>query len=154
MSLSNSVLIQRLPVSAIANKAIDANAITPITLYVKSVTVLTSGTPSDIATIPVPVGITRYHTTGSSAAGSTSFLIAETATATLAGANFTAWDAAGGTGNQLISTTAGPTASGVIVAALALPLIAGTGSTVYIRQTANSANAGTISFYITIFPIL
>src|ERR1017187_9654080 len=35
----------------------------PITLYVKSVTVLTSATPADIATITIPAGITRWMLT-------------------------------------------------------------------------------------------
>ena len=129
----------------------------PITLYVKNVTVLTTGAPADIATIPIPSGMTRFKFCGTSAAASTSNAVAETAAGTLAGASFTVYDAASGGGNQISTAFNGP--SSATGAGQAVPILSNLGttapssSTLYIRQTANSANAGTVSFYITIYPL-
>lgn len=126
----------------------------PIMLSVKNVVIPTAGAPIDIATILIPAEITRWRTCGTNAAGSNSIIIAETAAGTLAGASFTAWDAAGGTGVQLQSSVIGPTAAGIGVAWAAQSSVAfSVATSIFIRQTANSANAGTASFYILIFPI-
>lgn len=128
----------------------------PITLYVKSVTVKTSGSPADIATITVPAGITRWRIVGIAASTTTSTFIAETAAGTLAGAAFESWTAAGGTGTQIHTSAVGPTAATNALAvgwAAQNTSAAFTAGTITIRQTANSANAGTISFYITIYPL-
>jgi hypothetical protein len=140
-----------LPIATMGIKASDANAFLPIILYVKSVTVLTTGAPADIATISIPAGITRFRVTGAS---KDSVFFSETASGTLGGANFALWDAAGGTGVNLEAAAAGPAAvSTVAFWSSVSPGNFSTSGTIYIRQTANSANAGTLSFYIEIIPM-
>lgn len=145
-----------LPAAILAHKASDATAITPIMLYVKSVSVLTSGTPADIATITIPAGITRWRVLGNASGGpGTSFFYSETAVGTLAGASFTYFDGAGGTGNTCSVAQAGQTGAGVVIGnspVLANSAFLSTSNTIYVRQTANSANAGTISFYVVLIP--
>ncbi len=127
----------------------------PIIVYVKSVTMLTAGTPADIATITIPAGITRWAMCpGGSFNGGGGKIFAETAAGTLAAGTVVCFDAAGGTGVTVSSSSAPPTG-----AALMTTLTGGsqtafsTSSTIYIRQTGNSANAGTCSFYLIIYPI-
>jgi hypothetical protein len=130
----------------------------PITLYVKSVTVLTSATPADIATITIPAGITRWMLTSAANIGT---VIAETASGTLAGGNFVLFDASGGGGNQMsvnpVTFPAGTTGANSRISIngqlATTAQMWSTSNTLYIRQTANSANAGTVSFYLTIWPI-
>lgn len=128
----------------------------PIVLSVKNVTVLTTGTPADIATITVPSWITRWKTLGSTSAvtgpgGGT--MVAETAAGTLAAASFTCFSAAGGSGNIILAATTGPTAAGGTTNFAVGTATSQTSTTLYIRQTANSANAGTLSFYMVILPL-
>ena len=122
-----------------------------VRLYVKNVTILTSATPSDIATISVPSWVTRYICQPS-AAGVTA--TAETASGTLAGAAVTFRDASGGGGNQLTNSLTLPAGVGNAVwpGGTTSPVTLSTSSTIYIRQTSNSANAGTCSFYIALLP--
>jgi len=130
----------------------------PITLYAKSVTVLTAGSPADIATITIPSGITRWAIYASDFGGAPlaagCVVVAETAAGTLNAAIFTAHSAAGGGGTLLLDEaidlgTAG--SSAVFLPSNAITV--SSAGTLYIRQTANSANAGTVSFYITIYPL-
>lgn len=142
-----------LPVATLAHKASDATAIAPITLYVKTVTVLTAAAPADLATIAVPAGVTRFHVQGTATTG-TCFVVAESAAGTLAGATFNLFDGAGGTGTQLLTVT-GPTTgtpTGKVWPASDATAIS-SASTLYIRQVGNSANAGTVSFYVVILPL-
>lgn len=125
-------------------------------IYVKNVEVLTADAPADIATISLPANITRWRLAGGNTVGTAGgTILAETADGTLAGANFTAFDAAGGTGLTLTAGGAGPASAGAgsgwqMVAATNIS----TSTTIHIRQTANSANVGTISFYLLIQPLL
>lgn len=129
-------------------------SVAPILLYVKSVTILTAGTPADIATITIPAGFTRYCTSPNNAASGGLHVLAETASGTLNGASFTARDTASGAGTAMSSAATGPTASGLMTAASnANGNAVLTTGTIYINQTLNSANAGTCSFYILIVPI-
>lgn len=129
----------------------------PIILSVKNVTVLTSGAPADIASITVPAWVTRWMLVGSSV-GATSRLIAESAAGSLSAATFAVLDGAGGVGNFVSSgTITGPSSAnlGSLIGAAAPGTLAfSTSSTIYIRQTANSANAATASFYLVVFPFL
>ena len=129
----------------------------PIILSVKNVTVLTSGAPADIASISVPSWVTRWTLVGSGV-GATSRLIAESAAGSLSAATFVVLDGAGGTGNMVSTgSTTGPASAnlGTVIGAAAPGTLAfSTSSTIYIRQTANSANAGTMSFYLVVFPFL
>jgi hypothetical protein len=121
-----------------------------VRLYVKNVAVLTTGSPADIAVIAVPSWLTRYICIAPS---QLSFqVVAETAAGTLGGATFLVRDGIGGTGTSLVTAANGPTAAGGIVMTAGLAVI-GTGMNLYIRQTANSGNAGTCSFYVTLFPL-
>lgn len=122
----------------------------PITLFVKNVTVLTAGVPVDIATITVPAGITRFICILPASLS----VIAETAAGTLAGAAFVAFTAPGGSGLQMTLGASGPASAGLKTSGAQNNInnLFAT-ATIYIRQTLNSANAGTCSFYITIFPL-
>lgn len=130
---------------------------TPIILSAKNVTVLTSGAPADIASISVPSWVTRWMLVGSSV-GATSRLIAESAAGSLSAATFAVYDGSGGAGNVVSSgSITGPSSAnlGTLIGAAAPGTLAfSTSSTIYIRQTANSANAGTCSFYLAVFPFL
>lgn len=125
-------------------------AAAPIMLYVKSVTIKTSATPADIATITVPSGITRYRVINSQQMAA----VAETASGTLAAANVKVQDASGGLGTNVVAAFAMPAAAGQMTSAAgASSTSLFTSSTLYLNQTSNSANAGTCSFYIMIQPL-
>lgn len=128
--------------------------ILPITFFVKSVTVLTSGTPADIATITLPSWLTRWRLAGTSFSVSFNTFVAETASGTLASGAVEGHDASGGGGNTILSSTALPAGAGQGTgwAASSATIISSSG-TIYIRQTSNSANAGTVSFYVTVMPL-
>jgi hypothetical protein len=80
---------------------------------------------------------------------------ASSAAGTLAAASFTFRDTSGGGGNALNAGIIGPPAVNQVQAAAATQAnLTFTSSTIYVRQTANSANAGTCTFYIEITPIL
>jgi hypothetical protein len=118
------------------------------------ITVLTAGTPADIATIAIPAGITRYRLLQSSA---TFTAFANAASGSLGNAGFVLRDAAAGAGNVLSPSAAalnGPTAVNLISGTASVSATATyTAATLYIRQTANSNNAGTVTFYVIVVPI-
>ena len=129
----------------------------PIILSMKNVTVLTSGVPADIASITLPSWLTRWSIPLGSIGNFTSRIIAETASGTLAGASFTCYTAASGGGSAVTANIFGPSAAalgGVINGITPSTAAAFTSNTIYIRQTANSANAGTVSFYLMLLPFL
>lgn len=128
----------------------------PLMVFVKNVTILTSGAPADIASIPLPLGVSRYLVSYSTTTQGGGFRsLCETAAGTLAGGTFSVFDGPSGTGNTLASGITLPAAAGLItgLGPSISPLTLLTSQTLYIRQTANSANAGTCSFYINIFPV-
>jgi len=123
----------------------------PFMLAIKNATVLTTGTPADVATVTLPSWCTRYIV---GAAGSR--LVAESASGTLAGATFTIRSVAAGAGTSLISNALGPASTSVSVAVTGgggtgLPF---TENTLYLHQSTNSANAGVVSMYLLITPLL
>ena len=138
--------------------ALGLDSVTPIILSAKNVTVLTSGAPADIASITLPSWLTRWSIPLGSVGNFTSRVIAETASGTLAGASFTCYTAASGGGSAVTTATAGPTAaalgSGINGINPTSVAAAFTSNAIYIRQTANSANAGTVSFYLMLLPFL
>lgn len=134
-----------------AKESLGLAEVQPFVIAFKNVTVLTTGTPDDVASVALPAWCTRYFVilTGSRC-------LAESAAGTLAAASFTLRDAATGGGNAASSSFAGPASTSVMVnitgtAASSPPL---TSSTLYLNQTSNSANAGTISVYAVIVPCL
>ncbi len=124
----------------------------PIVIAFKNVTVLTTGSPADVASITLPSWLTRWR----ALVGNVHVCVAESASGTLAGANFSAWTAANGGGNGVCSIFLGPSSTSVIVAvsAASTGFVPQTASTIYLRQTTDSANAGVISVYLTIIPCL
>lgn len=137
--------------------ALGLESVSPIILSVKNVTVLTSGAPADIASITLPSWLTRWSIPLGSIGNFTSRIIAETASGTLAGASFTCYTAASGGGSAVTANIFGPSAAalgGVINGITPATAAAFTSNTIYIRQTANSANAGTVSFYLMLLPFL
>ncbi len=140
------------------NKEGTATLAYPVCVAVRNIPVLTAGAPSDIATIVLPTWLTRWAIMAGTGSAN-SRIIAETAVGTLASATFGVYDAANGTGNLMTSsaTTSGPTAAGLASALLGSGISvvpSSTSGTIYIRQAANSANAGTVSFYFTLLPII
>lgn len=134
--------------------ALGLDSVTPIILSAKNVTVLTSGAPADIASITVPSWVTRWTLRGSGF-GATSAIYSESGSGDFSAASFTCYDAAGGSGNAVTGATVGPATAQRMSgfgASSTIPL--STSSTIYIRQTANSANAATASFYLVVFPFL
>lgn len=128
----------------------------PYIAVLKAATVLTAGSPADIGSIALPSWITKYRMClGTSANAGGMACYADTASGTLASATFVARDTASGGGTALTSNANGPTAANLSTAAApngALTVF--TSSTIYINQTFNSANAGTCSFYVIIFPMI
>ena len=123
-----------------------------VVLYVKNVAVLTAGAPADIATIAIPASITRWGV----AAGVAVFtILVESQVGTTAAGTCMPRTAATGAGTALLGAAQAPPA----VAATATRATGGavgasfTGSTIYINQTVNSANAGNLSFYVRIQPL-
>jgi hypothetical protein len=134
----------------------------PIVLSAKNITVLTSGAPADIASITLPSWFTRgclFFATSSTTTPSR--IIAETAAGTLAGASVGLFGSAGGT-NAINTAQTLPASAGSSVGMWTTgtggnifgPSTAYGNNTIYIRQTANSANAGTISVYLVLMPFL
>lgn len=138
--------------TATGTGGVSYNNSVPITLGIKSITVLTSGgVGTDVATITIPSGITRYRVTNSQNCA----IYAETAAGTLGGAGYQVRDASGGGGSTIVNTVTLPAAASTGVSAPGTDAAAVyTASTLYIRQTANSANTGTVSVYLTITPII
>lgn len=127
----------------------------PIILAVKNVTIKTTGSPADIATITVPAGITKYRVLGSSAATMPAVaMIPNTFSATMAAATFQLNDAAANGGQNLTQTGTGPGTSAQSTGIAAGNNTFATASTLYIRQTVDSANAGTLDFYVMLYPTL
>lgn len=128
---------------------INANQLaTPLVVYVKNLTILTAATPADLGTITVPTSwLTRYAITGGA-------IVAETAAGTLAGAALQLRSASAGGGTLLGTVSACPTASSNHVAVAGSSNGVGSVATIYVHQTTNSANAGTISVYLILNPAL
>jgi len=124
----------------------------PFIVAFKNVTVLTTGTPADVASVALPAWCTRYRLASSGG----HIVVAESASGTLAGASFNIMDAAEGVGTTICGTFAGPASTSVVVlpAAISTSIVPSTVGTLYLRQTANSANAGTVSVYLTLVPLL
>lgn len=122
----------------------------PIVIAFKNITVLTSGAPADLASVTLPTWVTRY---ASVQANGFFRAIAESASGTLAGASIQVFTGTGGTGTNITGSLALPTVAGVMVTGAGNTSF-GTSGTIYLRQTANSANAGVISVYLTIIPCL
>lgn len=118
----------------------------PIIVAVKSVTVLTSATPADIATITLPAGITRYIF-------SSGECYAETAAGTLAAGAMQMRTAAAGGGSQIGGNITPPASSGVATGIVGSQTAVFSNTTLVFRQTGSSANAGTVSLYIVLYPI-
>lgn len=129
----------------------------PIIVSVKNIAVQTSGSAVDIATIVLPAWLTRYKlgVVGTSGVGGGLAIVGESMAGTLAGAAFVLSDAAGGVGTAYTLSLSGPASTGVSsTAGVQNPTSVYTANTIYIRQTANSANAGVVSFYLLIMPLL
>lgn len=134
--------------------ALGLESVSPIILSVKNVTVLTSGAPADIASISVPAWVTRWALRGTSF-GAHSALYAEGGSGNFSAASFTVYDGANGSGNAISgAVTGGATAERMTAVAANTNAPLSTSNTIYIRQTANSANAATASFYLVVFPFL
>jgi len=125
-----------------------------VMIAAKNVAILTAGAPADLATLSIPTGIARFRFVGSSNAQSASTIVTETQTGTPAAGVCEVHTASGGGGATVISSTAPGSGAGTAVgwpANNAGQLI--TGANLYIRQTVNSANAATLSFYVEIEPL-
>jgi hypothetical protein len=136
--------------SQVGNMLGNLNA--PYVVVSKNITVLTTGTPADVATITLPSWITRWKA-NSGTGGGGSVMLCETAGTT--GAAFQVFDTAAGGGNAMVNSATSPTTVLGTSNFGAATNIASTSSTLYIRQT--SAGIGvsyTVSFYVVILPLL
>lgn len=125
----------------------------PIIVAFRNVTVLTTGAPTDIASIALPAWLTKFFTilTGSRC-------VANAASGTLAGAQFVVNDAPNSSSatDNLTSAWSGNASTSAMVSITGTATSRGPSSsgTIYLRQTANSANAGTVSVYLILVPCL
>jgi hypothetical protein len=135
-----------------AKLALGAGVAFPFVVAFKNVTVLTSGAPADIASVQLPAWCTRWILYWNNPTR----CIAEAAAGTLAAAVFNVLGVAGGGGMTLSSISAGPASTAVAATgnAPSLGVPPQTSNIIYLRQTVNSANAGTISVYALIVPLL
>lgn len=134
-----------------AKEALGLAEVQPFFVAFKNVTVLTSGAPDDVASVALPAWCTRFRL---STVGHV--CVAESASGTLAGASFLVQDTAGGAGATISGTWLGNASTSVVVLPInsSTSVIPSTVSTIHLRQTANSANAGTISVYLMVVPLL
>ena len=122
----------------------------PIYVAVKGVTLLTATTPANLFTIVLPAGITRYFIP----AASSIQCYAETAAGTLAAGTIQLRTATSGGGSQIGSTITPPASAGAMTTTAGSDTAVQTATTIYGYQTGNSGNAGTVSVYIKLVPIL
>lgn len=151
MSAAGAVLAEAANAEA-QKTALALAEVQPFVIAFKNVTVLTSGTPADVASVALPAWCTRYRLGQSGV----HLCVAESAAGTLAGASFAVRDAASGGGNSISNAFAGPASTSAIVAPVntSTSVWPSTAGTIYLYQSANSANAGTISVYLMIVPCL
>lgn len=130
-------------------------SISPMTFYVKGVTILTAGAANtDIATIVLPTGFSRYFPAQAGAASGGGRIIVISAAGTFAGAGtFAVRDAANGGGGILFSAGVGSGAGTSVGMPVTASTTIFTSSTLYINQPSNSANAGTCDFAFTLWPV-
>lgn len=126
---------------------------TRLKFFVSNITVLTSGSPSDIATITLPSGLLKWRPYGTTVATAVSVMIGRASAGDMSAATFQGWTGAGGTGTQIFSNSTGPTGVGVMGSLTAQTGAISTASTLIIRQTVNSGNAGTVDLYVELIPI-
>ena len=119
-------------------------------MAVKGVTLLTATTPANLFTIVLPAGITRYFIP----AASSIQCYAETAAGTLAAGTIQLRTATSGGGSQIGSTITPPASAGAMTTTAGSDTAVQTATTIYGYQTGNSGNAGTVSVYIKLVPIL
>lgn len=129
----------------------------PIILRAENIAVQASGSAADIAVIRIPKNIRRFiiPTLSVTDAIPAVTVVKETG-ATQASARFKIYDAVAAGGNLLVDAFAGNSSATAALqpaaSAGASPLISSSGILV-IRQTTNSSNAGTASFYVVIWPL-
>jgi hypothetical protein len=127
----------------------------PLILSVRNISVLTSGSPSDIASISVPSWISRYMLMlGNSSATAQCRIIQETGGALNSG-TFGVYSGPNASGSLMNTASTANLPSGVgTTAPIVFTATLQTASTIYIHQTVNSANAGTVSVYLVLLPFL
>lgn len=129
-------------------------SVMPIILYAKNVPVRVAGTPADIASIPIPSGISRYRPFGNSATTAPFFwAYVEAATGSVA-CSVVINNGANGGGSQLdgLQITL-PSAQGVMAGDVGVGNLVSTSGTLYIRQSTNAPGTGMCSFYLNIWPL-
>lgn len=114
------------------------------------------GAGTDVATITVPTGISRFRMITSAGTACPHSIVTESQAGSMSGVTFGLFEQAGGAGQQLLSTT-GPSTSapGVVAwAAQGSGILLSTVSTLYVRMVANAAsNNGVVSFYVWLMPL-
>lgn len=146
--------------AAMTTKASDANAMLPVILYVNNVAALKSGSAGtrEIASIAVPLGISRYRIMASASTASPHGTVLESGGPFTASTTFSAWDDAG-TPVQLTAAVAAANIVGNFAPAQCFSntLSFSSRPNIIIKQTEPAPNGnlvdGTISFYILIQPI-
>jgi hypothetical protein len=129
---------------------------TPISKTITGIAVLTSGSPSDLASFTVPSSFGDFRVFAISAAGNPSgaYIWVESLSGTLGAATFEIRTGASGGGTLIGSRVSGPTALNQLLSFTnANPPKITAGSTIYIRQLTNSANSGNIEFGCILMPI-
>lgn len=144
---------QGLPIGNITGIVQGAQAILPVTLFVKNISILTNGAPADIATISVPFA--RWRCGGANTASALSSIVVESAEGSLT-VTITAYDAPGGAnggGKQIFNGTGPSGGVDSMSGWVSTTPVSSTSRTIYIQQNSNSTNKGVCSFYVVIFPL-
>lgn len=122
------------------------------TFAFRNITVLTTGADADVATLVLPNWLTRFMS-GINTWGN---VVAETAAGTLASAGYSIYTGPGATG-ILFSGSALPASIGVATVmtnGFVTHIATGSPITLYLRQIGNSANAGVVSSFWQIRPMV
>jgi hypothetical protein len=112
-------------------------------VILRGVTIGTTGSPIDRASIAIPTGIVKWRLTRAS-------YVVITAGGTLAGASAGVFTQAAGAGTTLVAAAALTPMTGINAAgdiSTANVTTAVTDLNIFVRQTVNSGNAGTVDFF-------
>lgn len=120
-------------------------------LMLKNVAAQTSGGAADIASIPIPAGITRWRLLGST--GNVGNCVVNESSSSASTAAFTIYTAANAGGSAVTASFAGPGGNALVNFGAASSVGFFTATSIFVHQTANSGNATNLSFYLGIVPL-
>ena len=124
---------------------------------VKNLSLTTNSSPIDLGSITLPPGLTRWIPFLSRSDTALSVAVSESASGSLAAGSIQLFSNSGGAGTSLSSATALTNLTAASKTTIITTGVAGiapqAGNKIFVRQTVNSGNSGSISVYIFVMPI-